>query len=158
MRRQTNRKVKRAGYTVAHVHHLVVGRDFYGDGFGTPSSRLPVGPERDADLAAQQVEIEHAMRAAWPILRDAAFAEIDRDRRRHGPVKFPFGWWLCESPERRDPGMTEFDQLSRLGLLSDEDRMSYRAWRYPSPVAEPHESLMTAALADEADEGEGGVN
>jgi hypothetical protein len=57
-------------YTSSHVHQLVTGHDFFGEGFG-------YGPEALA-----------AMRAAWRTLREKVYEAHAARRRRHPQ---PFG-------------------------------------------------------------------
>ena len=99
---------RRAAYGFGHVFQLFCGHDF----------ARPPGFGADAE----------AMRTAWPILRAAVFAYLEKRRAagRTDQIK-PWGWWAYESPEPRsgeeprdEDDESERDQLERLGLLEDE--------------------------------------
>ena len=64
------------------------------------------------------------LRAAWADLSEHVFAMLDGVRRRGRGGPFwrtrPWAWWEFSSPEPRDRSITEREQLSRLGLLDDD--------------------------------------
>ena len=80
-------------YKPSHVFQLLVGHDFFHDGFGS-----------DTD----------SMREAWPVLRSATF-ELMETRNQKGVSRLrPWAWWQFESPEPRNESETEAVQLARM--------------------------------------------
>lgn len=55
---------------------------------------------------------------AWETMKDELLPRFIRDN----PGRRPWGWWACESPERRRRDESERDYLERLDLLTPEER------------------------------------
>ena len=113
--------------TTGMLEHLEYGHAFVGDGFGSnpdPELVRPVweqyGAQFTDDLLAKNAELRSSPSA--PHLRGFPYADsgsgVPGIRRLR-----PWGWWLCESPERRnDDEETELEQLDRLELMTDLER------------------------------------
>ena len=97
---------KRGGgnYGSGHIHHLLIGHDYFNDGFGT-----------DAE----------AMRAAWPELRDDVFKHmVERHKQGLTNPLMPWGFWELESLQSRDRSLREPEQLQRMideGLILEAE-------------------------------------
>ncbi|MCC6228523.1 MAG: hypothetical protein IT432_04775 [Phycisphaerales bacterium] len=57
-------------------------------------------------------------RRAWEELRDELLPEFIREH----PLTRPWAWWRFDAPEPRSPLEPEREYLTRLGLLSPEER------------------------------------
>ena len=126
MRSRRKRQAQRSGYTAGHEEQLAFGWPFYEAGF------CDVHPDYLADEERRQV-LEQ-MQQAWPLLRQQAFDSFYCLRRI---AQRPYGWWLFEAPERRNESETEYQQLDRLGLLSETEKQAYKAQQalYAAPAA-----------------------
>lgn len=76
------------------------------------------------------------VRACWKSVREACL-ELNDDVRdplypiRSEPGRRPWAWWQFDSPERRDPGVNEPEQLRRMGVMgADESGRLLDDWQY----------------------------
>lgn len=91
---------------------------------------VPIG---DCDWGGEPYDDETLadIRAAWETLGPAIMESWIKER----PATRPHGWWLLNSPEPKAEhwddragcrvGETEFDQLQRLGQLTDQEISLY---------------------------------
>jgi hypothetical protein len=70
---------------------------------------------------------ENDRREAWEEHRERLLA-----RRERSPGRRAWAWWHYESPEPRDPTLTQHDQLDAMGELDDAERAALHALRVPS--------------------------
>lgn len=104
MPRVKRRAIARRGYSKSHVKELA-------HGLGTA---FAFDPSFDGD--------EKAAAAAWPELREAAFAEVDRYNAWRGWVPFvhadailkPWAWYLTEGPDGRLDVCTDGYEFGRV--------------------------------------------
>jgi hypothetical protein len=60
----------------------------------------------------------------WRLAWHALGPEILADHMAEYPMTRPAGWWRCEAPAPFD-GISEPDQLARLGLLTEAEQLHY---------------------------------
>ncbi len=98
MPRVRRKMLGRRGYSRGHIYELAHGLS------PPPRASTSLVFTRDSFCGD-----EKAAAAAWPELREAVFAEVDRYNKWRGYVPFenphailrPWGWYLCEGPDGR---------------------------------------------------------
>ena len=113
--------------TTGMLEQLEYGHAFLGDGFGRdpdPDVVRPAWQQYGAQLTEELIAKNAELRSLPPAPTVREFPYADTGSGVPGIRRLrPWGFWLCESPERRnDDEETELEQLDRLDLMPDLER------------------------------------
>ena len=95
---RVRRKTKHRTLGPGCVWQLATGFDYFDDAWGNDPD----------DETLREIKL------VWQQKRDEMLQRSSAGRR-------PWAWWQFDSPEPRDEGIPEADQLARLGLLTESE-------------------------------------